>query len=105
MVAALKVARQEKRKRQAMKRELEELKGDFAKLKGMVCLAVASLNLQSNGFPSEDVQDVFNPQVVEESSPEEEVPQENVVAIPIPGPSMEFPQMLQEIPPSPGLSL
>ena len=60
MVAALKVARQEKRKRQAMKRELEGLKGDFAKLKGMVRLAVASLNLQSNGFPTEDVQDVTN---------------------------------------------
>ena len=105
MVAALKVARQEKRKRQAMKRELEELKGDFAKLKGMVRLAVASLNLQSNGFPTEDVQDVFGPQVVEESSSEEEIPQENVVAIPVPGPSMEIPQTLWEIPPSPGLSL
>ena len=33
---------------------------------------------------------------------EEEVPQENIVAIPIPGPSMEILQMLQEIPPSPG---
>ena len=36
MVAALKVARKEKMKRQAMKRELDELKGEFAKLKGMV---------------------------------------------------------------------
>ena len=88
-----------------MKRELEELKGDFAKLKGMVRLAVASLNLQSNGFPTEDVQDVFNPQVTEESSSEEEVPQENIVAIPVPGLSMEFPHTLQEIPPSPGLLL
>ena len=88
-----------------MKRELEELKGDFAKLKGMVRLAVASLNLQSNGFPTEDVQDVFDPQVVEESSEEEEIPQENVVTIPVPGPSMEIPQTLFEIPPSPGLSL
>ena len=105
MVAALKVAHQEKRKRQAMKRELEELKGDFAKLKGMVHLAVASLNLQSNGFPTEDVQDVFNPQVTEESSSEEEVPQENTVAIPVPGPLMEIPQTLQEIPPSLGPSL
>ena len=105
MVAALKVARQEKRKRQAMKRELEGLKGDFAKLKGMVRLAVASLNLQSNGFPTEDVQDVFDPQVVEELSEEEEIPQENVVAIPIPGPSMEIPQTLREISPSPSLSL
>ena len=37
MITALKVARQEKRKRQAMRRELDKLKGDFAKLKGMVC--------------------------------------------------------------------
>ena len=36
MVAALKVARKEKVKRQAMKKELDELKGEFAKLKGMV---------------------------------------------------------------------
>ena len=36
---------------------------------------------------------------------EEEVPQENFVAIPVPGPSMEIPQTLQEIPPSPGLLL
>ena len=91
MVAALKVACQEKRKRQAMKRELGELKEEFAKLKGMVHLAVASLNLQNNGFPTEDVQDVFNPQVMESSSSEEEVPQENIVAIPVPGPSMEIP--------------
>ena len=105
MVATLKVARQEKRKRQAMKRELEELKGDFAKLKGMVRLAVASLNLQNNGFPTEDVQDVFNPQVIEESSSDEEVPRENIVAIPVPRPSMKIPQTLYEIPPSPGPSL
>ena len=85
-----------------MKRELEELKGDFAKLKGMVRLVVASLNLQKNGFPTEDVQDVFNPQIMESSSSDEEVPQENVVAIPVPCPSMEIPQTLQEIPPSPG---
>ena len=36
---------------------------------------------------------------------EEEVPQENVVAIPIPGPSLEILHTLQEIPPSPGPSL
>ena len=58
MIAALKVACQEKRKRLAMKKELSELKEEFGKLKGMVCLAVASLNLQNNGFPTEDVQDV-----------------------------------------------
>ena len=83
MVAALKVARKEKVKRQAMKRELDELKGEFAKLKGTVRLTVASLNLQNHGTPTEDIQDVFNPQIVEESSDEEEVPQENVVAIPV----------------------
>ena len=102
MIAALKVARKEKMKRQAMKRELDELKEDFAKLKGMVRLTVASLNLQNHGTPTEDIQDVFNPQIVKESSDEEEVPQENVIAIPVPGPSLEILHTLQEIPPSPG---
>ena len=88
-----------------MKRELDELKEEFAKLKGMVRLTVASLNLQNHGTPTEDIQDVFNPQIVEESSDEEEVPQENIVAIPVPGPSLEILHMLQEIPPSPGPSL
>ena len=105
MIAALKVARKEKMKRQAMKRELDELKGEFAKLKGMVCLTVALLNLQNHGTPTEDIQDVFNPQIVEESSDEEEVPQENVVAIPVPSLSLEILHSLQEIPPSPGPSL
>ena len=105
MIAALKVAHKEKMKRQVMKRELDELKGEFAKLKGMVHLTVASLNLQNHGTPTEDIQDVFNPQIVEESSDEEEVPQENVVAIPVPGPSLEILHTLQEIPPSPSLSL
>ena len=100
MVTALKVAHKEKMKRQAMKRELDKLKGEFAKLKGMVRLTVASLNLQNHGTLTEDIQDVFNPQIVEESSDDEEVPQENVVAIPVPGPSLEILQMLQEIPPS-----
>ena len=45
MIAALKVAHREKRKRQVMKRELDRLKEEFAKLKGMVCLMVALLNL------------------------------------------------------------
>ena len=105
MIAALKVARKEKAKRQAMKKELDELKGEFVKLKGMVRLTVASLNLQNHGTPTEDIQDVFNPQIIEESSDEEEVPQENVVAIPVPGPSLEILHTLQEIPPSPGPSL
>ena len=42
---------------------------------------------------------------MEELSEEEEIPQENVVAIPVPGLSMEIPQTLYEIPPSPGPSL
>ena len=105
MVAALKVAHKEKMKRQAMKRELDDLKGEFAKLKGMVRLTVALLNLQNHGTPTEDIQDVFNPQIVEESSDEEEIPQENIVAIPVPGPSMEILHTLQEILPSPGPSL
>ena len=105
MIAALKVARKEKMKRQVMKRELDELKGEFAKLKGMVHLTVALLNLQNHGTPTEDIQDVFNPQIVEESSEEEEVSQENIVAIPVPGPSLEILHMLQEIPPSPSPSL
>ena len=105
MVTALKVAHKEKMKRQAMKRELDELKGEFAKLKGMVRLMVASLNLQNHGVLTEDIHDVFNPQIMEELSDDEEVPQENAVAIPVPGPSMEILQMLQEIPPSLGPSL
>ena len=54
-----------------MKKELDELKGEFTKLKGMVRLTVASLNLQNHGTPTEDIQDVFNPQIVEESSDED----------------------------------
>ena len=104
MIAALKVACKEKMKRQMMKRELDKLKGEFAKLKGMVRLTVASLNLQNHGTPAEDIQDVFNPQIVEESSDEDEVPQENIVAIPVPSPSLEILHTLQEIPPSPGPS-
>ena len=105
MIAALKVACQEKRKRQAMKRELDWLKEEFAKLKGMVCLMVALLNLQNHGVPTEDIQDIFDSQIMEELSEEEEIPQENIVAIPILGLSMEILQILQEIPPSPSPSL
>ena len=54
MVAALKVACKEKMKRQTMKRELDELKGELAKLKGMVRLTVASLNLQNHRTPTKD---------------------------------------------------
>ena len=88
-----------------MKRELDGLKEDFAKLKGIVRLTVASLNLQNHGVPTKDIQDVFDSQIVEELSEEEEIPQENVVAIPIPGPLMEILQTLQEILPSPSPSL
>ena len=102
MVAALKVARKEKMKRQAMKRELDNLKGEFTKLKGMVRLTIASLNLQNHGTPIEDIQDVFNPQIVKELLDKEEVPQQNVVAIPVPGPLVEILYTLQEILPSPG---
>ena len=35
---------------------------------------------------------------MEESLEEEEIPQENIMAIPVPGPLMEILQMLQEIP-------
>ena len=105
MVAALKVAYKEKMKRQAMKKELDELKGEFAKLKGMVHLTIALLNLQNHGTLTEDIQDVFNPQIIEESSDEEEVPQENAVTIPVPGPSLEILHTLLEVPPSPGPSL
>ena len=105
MVVALKVACKEKNQRQVMKRELDKLKGEFAKLKGMVHLTIASLNLQNHGTPTEDIQDIFNPQILEESLDEEEVPQENIVAIPVPGLSLEILHMLQEILPSPGPSL
>ena len=64
-------------------------------------MTVASLNLQNHGTPTEDIQDVFNSQIIEESSDEEEVPQENIMAIPVPGPSLEILHTLQEIPPSP----
>ena len=92
----IKIARRERKKRQAMEKELRELKEEFAELKGMVCSAVAAQNLQNNGFPPEDIIDVFNPRIVEEpsSSSDEEVPQENLVPVPVPGPSFEIPQTL-----------
>ena len=86
-----------------MERELEELKEDYAKLKGMVHLVVAAQNLQSNGFPTEDLVDVFNPRITEDSSSDEEIPQENLSPIPIPGPSFRIPKTLVPISPSPPL--
>ena len=64
MVYALKVTHQEKKKRQTMRRELDELKEDFVKLKGMVHLAVANVNLQNNGFLTEYIVDVFKCQTL-----------------------------------------
>ena len=92
-------------KRRAINRDLDKLRGEFAKLKGMVCLTIALLNLQNHRTPTKDIQDVFNPQIIEESLEEEEVPQENVMAISIPGLSLEILYTLQEIPPSPSPSL
>ena len=106
LTEALKIARWERKERLAMKKELDKLKEDFAKLKGMVRLAVAAQNLQSNGFPTEDVVDMFNPWIIESSSSsDEEVPQENLVLVLVPGPSFEIPQTLWEISPSPSPSL
>ena len=87
MVEALKDTCQERKKRQAMRRELDELKG-------MVHLAVATMNIQNNRFPTEHIVDVFNPQIIEEMSSVKEVPQENLVPVPVPDPSLEIPQML-----------
>ena len=110
MVAALKVACQERRWRQMMRRELDELKEEFAKLKGMVRTAVATVNIQNDGFPTAHIIDIFStvniygPQMEKGVSSDEEVPQENVMAIPVPSPSMGVPQTLWEIPPSPSPS-
>ena len=102
---AYRVAHRERKERLRMKEELDELKGDFAKLKGMVRLAVAAQNLNNNGFPTEDIPDVFNSRIVEELSSDEEVPEENQKAIPVPGPLFHIPETLVEIPPSPSPSL
>ena len=68
-------------------------------MKGMAHLVVTAQNLQSNGFPTEDIADIFNPWIIEESlsSSDEEIPQENPAPIPVPGPSFHIPQMLVEI--------
>ena len=105
MVEVFKVACQERKKRQTMRRELDELKEEFVKLKGMVHSAVATVNIQNNSFPTEHIVDVFNPQIIEEMSSVKEVPQENLVPVPVPGPLLEIPQMLWEILPSPSPSL
>ena len=101
MTDTIKITCQERKERLRVEKELNDLKEDFAKLKGMVHLVVASLNLQNNGFLTEDIQDIFNPCIVEELSLDEEVPQENLVPVPVPGPLFEVPNTLWEIPLSP----
>ena len=101
MSNAIKVTRQERKERLRMERELEELKEDYTKLKGMVHLVVAAQNLQSNGYPTEDLVDVFNPRITEDSSSDEEIPQENFSPIPVPGLSFRIPETLVSISPSP----
>ena len=66
---------------------------------------VAAVNLQPNGFLTENIINVFNPQIIEEVLSVKEVPQENLVSIPVPGLSLEIPQTLWEILPSPSLLL
>ena len=101
MTDTIKIAHLERKERLRVEKELNNLKEDFAKLKGMVCLVVASLNLQNNGFLTEDVQDIFNPCIMEESSSsDEEATQENLVPVPVPGLSFKVPTTW-EIPPSP----
>ena len=102
MSEAIKEACQERKERLRMERELEELKEDYTKLKGMVHLVVVAQNLQSNGFQMEDIEDVFNPQIMEESSSssDEEIPQENLSPIPVPGSSFHILLTLVEILPS-----
>ena len=75
----LKVTHWERKERLKMRKELDKLKEDFAKLKGMVHLAIAALNLQNNGIPLQDIADIFDSQIVEESLSKEEVPEENLV--------------------------
>ena len=60
MVEALKVACQERKMRQMMRKELDELKEEFAKLKGMVRTAVATVNIQNDGFPTVHMVEVFS---------------------------------------------
>ena len=94
-----------------MRKELDELKEEFTKLKGMVRTAVATVNIQNDSFPTVHIVDAFGtvniygPQMEKGVSSDEEVPRENVMAIPVPGPLLEIPQMLWEILSSPSPSL
>ena len=103
----LKIACWERKERLKMKKELGELKEDFTKLKGMVRLTVIAFNLQNNRVPLQDIADVFNSQIMESSSSKEEVPEENLVPVPVPVPGLlfEIPNTLWEIPLSPSLLL
>ena len=96
-----KVTHWERKERLRMKKELDELKEDFAKLKGMVYLGVTAFNLQNNGIPLQDVVDVFDSEIMDESLSKEEVPEENLVPVPVPGPLFKIPNRLWELPPSP----
>ena len=101
----LKVTHWERKERLKMKKELDKLKEDFTKLKGMAHLAITALNLQNNRIPPQDIVDIFDSQIVEELLSKEEVPEENLVPVPVPGPSFDVPNTLWEILPSPSLSL
>ena len=86
-----------------MGRELKELKEDFTKLKGMVRLMVTSHNQEISGRPSDPIEDEFS-KIVEEL-PKEEVPEENLILVLVPGLSFHVPETLVEIPLSPCLPL
>ena len=90
----------ERKERLRIKKELDKLKEDFAKLKGMVRLGVTTFNLQNNGVLPQDIVDVFDSEDVVESSSKEEIPEENLVPVPVPGLSFKIPNTLWEIPPS-----
>ena len=83
-----------------MKKEPDELKEDFTKLKGMVHLTITAFNLQNNRVPPQDVVNMFNSQIMEELPSKEEVPEENFVPVPVSGLSFKIPNTLWEIPPS-----
>ena len=76
----------ERKERLKMKKELDKLKEDFAKLKGMVHLTVTAFNLQNNGIPPQDIANIFNSRIMESSSSKEEVPEENLIPVPVPSP-------------------
>ena len=64
MMEALKEAHRERKWKQMMKRELDELRGQFIKLKEMVHIAFAAVNIQNDDFPTVHIVDIFGPQMV-----------------------------------------